>query len=123
MIRPAIMGIVNVTPDSFSDGGRHAGFAAAVARGVAMAEEGAGIIDVRLPEEFEERAIKGAVNMPLYRLREFTLDLDRDKSYICYCNTGERSAAAAFILTKLGFEAFALAGGLSGMVKQIVKKG
>jgi len=43
---PRVMGVLNVTPDSFSDGGRHAGFAAAVARGVAMAEEGAGIIDV-----------------------------------------------------------------------------
>ncbi len=88
-----------------------------------LVRQGAGIIDVRLPEEFEERAIKGALNMPLYRLREFTLDLDRDKSYVCYCNTGERSAAAAFILTKLGFEAFALAGGLSAMVKQIGKTG
>jgi len=43
---PRVMGVLNVTPDSFSDGGRYAGFAAAVARGVAMAEEGAGIIDV-----------------------------------------------------------------------------
>jgi dihydropteroate synthase len=43
---PRVMGVLNVTPDSFSDGGRHAGFAAAVPRGVAMAEEGAGIIDV-----------------------------------------------------------------------------
>lgn len=87
-----------------------------------LVRQGAGVIDVRLPEEFSERAIKGAINMPLYRLREYALDLDRDRSYLCYCNTGERSAAAAFILTKLGFEAFALAGGLSGMVKQMDKK-
>ena len=88
-----------------------------------LVRQGAGIVDVRLPEEFDERAIKGAINMPLYRLREFTSDLDKERSYVCYCNTGERSAAAAFILTKLGFEAFALAGGLSGMVKQMDKKG
>lgn len=87
-----------------------------------LVRQGAGVIDVRLPEEFNERAIKGAINMPLYRLREYAFDLDRDRSYLCYCNTGERSAAAAFILTKLGFEAFALAGGLSGMVKQMDKK-
>lgn len=43
---PCVMGVLNVTPDSFSDGGRYVGFEAAVARGVAMAEEGAGIIDV-----------------------------------------------------------------------------
>ena len=43
---PCVMGVLNVTPDSFSDGGRYADLAAAVARGVAMAEEGAAIIDV-----------------------------------------------------------------------------
>jgi dihydropteroate synthase len=43
---PLVMGVLNVTPDSFSDGGRYAGVAAAVARGVAMAEEGAAIVDV-----------------------------------------------------------------------------
>jgi CRP-like cAMP-binding protein len=87
-----------------------------------LVRQGAGVIDVRLPEEFDERAIKGASNMPLYRLREFASDLDKDKKYLCYCNTGERSAAAAFILRKLGFDAYALAGGLSGMVKQMQKK-
>jgi len=43
---PCVMGVLNVTPDSFSDGGRYAGTAAAVERGVAMAGEGAAIIDV-----------------------------------------------------------------------------
>jgi len=40
------MGILNVTPDSFSDGGRHASVAAAVAAGVAMHRAGAAIVDV-----------------------------------------------------------------------------
>ncbi len=44
--RPRIMGIVNVTPDSFSDGGRHATVAAAVAHGLALAEAGADILDI-----------------------------------------------------------------------------
>jgi dihydropteroate synthase len=46
LAEPCVMGVLNVTPDSFSDGGRYADLAAAVARGVAMAEEGAAIIDV-----------------------------------------------------------------------------
>jgi dihydropteroate synthase len=41
-----IMGILNVTPDSFSDGGRYDSLEAAVSRGKEMAAEGAGIIDV-----------------------------------------------------------------------------
>ena len=44
--RPLIMGIVNVTPDSFSDGGRFAALPAAVAHARALLDEGADILDV-----------------------------------------------------------------------------
>ncbi|KLI97841.1 dihydropteroate synthase [Luteimonas sp. FCS-9] len=44
--RPRVMGIVNVTPDSFSDGGAHATTEAAVAHGLRLAEEGADVLDV-----------------------------------------------------------------------------
>lgn len=43
---PWIMGILNVTPDSFSDGGRHFDTALAVAAGLAMREAGADLVDV-----------------------------------------------------------------------------
>ena len=43
---PLLMGIVNVTPDSFSDGGRFAGTAAAVEQAHALAAEGAAFIDI-----------------------------------------------------------------------------
>lgn len=46
MATPQIMGILNVTPDSFSDGGRHNDRAAAVARAQAMLAEGAEILDI-----------------------------------------------------------------------------
>lgn len=44
--RPVIMGILNVTPDSFSDGGQHDAPEAALAHAHAMLDEGAQIIDV-----------------------------------------------------------------------------
>jgi len=44
--RPLIMGILNVTPDSFSDGGEHLAAEAAIAHGLAMALQGADIVDV-----------------------------------------------------------------------------
>ena len=44
--RARIMGIVNVTPDSFSDGGAHADTASAVAHALALAAEGADILDI-----------------------------------------------------------------------------
>jgi dihydropteroate synthase len=43
---PLIMGILNVTPDSFSDGGRYTSTRDAVARGLEMIDEGADIIDI-----------------------------------------------------------------------------
>ncbi len=44
--RPRIMGIVNVTPDSFSDGGCHADTESAVAHGLRLVAEGADLVDV-----------------------------------------------------------------------------
>jgi len=44
--RTAVMGILNVTPDSFSDGGRYPDVVSAVARGVEMVRQGADIVDV-----------------------------------------------------------------------------
>ncbi|MEO8672744.1 MAG: cyclic nucleotide-binding domain-containing protein [Tahibacter sp.] len=83
------------------------------------ARNGAVVLDVRMPEEFAQRAIKGALNTPLYTFRETVNEYDRAKKYVVYCNTGERSAAAAFIMAKMGFEVYALQGGISGMIKQI----
>ncbi|MDD5448031.1 MAG: dihydropteroate synthase [Actinomycetota bacterium] len=44
--RTLVMGVLNVTPDSFSDGGRYSDFSAARQRAIEMAEEGADIIDI-----------------------------------------------------------------------------
>src|SRR5436309_12456830 len=44
--RPLVLGIVNVTPDSFSDGGRHATTEAAVAHGLELVRQGADLLDV-----------------------------------------------------------------------------
>jgi dihydropteroate synthase len=44
--RPVVMGVLNVTPDSFSDGGRYAALPSALAHGRRLAEEGAAIVDV-----------------------------------------------------------------------------
>jgi len=46
LTQPVVMGVLNVTPDSFSDGGRFASVDAAVAAGQRMAAEGAALIDV-----------------------------------------------------------------------------
>lgn len=58
--QPLIMGILNVTPDSFSDGGRYHDASAAVRRGLEMAAEGADIIDVG-----GESTRPGSVSVPV----------------------------------------------------------
>ena len=46
LTRPRVMGIVNVTPDSFSDGGRHATSVAAIGHARRLVDEGADILDI-----------------------------------------------------------------------------
>ncbi|WP_026440643.1 dihydropteroate synthase [Acidocella facilis] len=46
LTRPLVMGILNVTPDSFSDGGAHASLDAAIAAGARMLAQGADILDI-----------------------------------------------------------------------------
>ena len=79
---PAVMGILNVTPDSFSDGGRYNTFDVALRQAIAMAEDGASIIDiggestrpgsagVSLQEELDRvmpviEAVRGAIDTPI----------------------------------------------------------
>ncbi|MBF9035668.1 dihydropteroate synthase [Rhodobacterales bacterium HKCCE2091] len=57
--RPALMGIVNVTPDSFSDGGAHDGAEAAIAHARSLADAGAAILDIG-----GESTRPGAVEVP-----------------------------------------------------------
>lgn len=83
-----------------------------------LAQAGAALLDVRMPEEHAQRAIGGSLNVPLYRLREDVASvLPSGSRVIVYCNTGERSAAAAFVLKRLGYEVSALHGGLGAMLR------
>jgi CRP-like cAMP-binding protein len=80
-----------------------------------LAKTGAGIIDVRTESEFTRGAIKGAVNIPLYMLRMKAKSLEPARKYVTYCETGARSAAAAFLLTQRGFDVCVLRGGLAAV--------
>ena len=70
-------------------------------------------LDVRLPSEFQNFRIDGAVNIPLYFIRLKLNALDKSTQYVVCCDTGRRSSAAAYILSERGFEAYVLKGGLS----------
>lgn len=68
-------------------------------------------LDVRFASEYAYHHIEGAMNAPLHELRSYIPQLDNEKEYIVYCQTGRRSSAAAFILAQFGFKAMVLEGG------------
>ncbi|MBI3773078.1 MAG: cyclic nucleotide-binding domain-containing protein [Gammaproteobacteria bacterium] len=74
--------------------------------------QGAQWIDVRARNEFQHHHMPGAINIPLNDTHRLAQTLAHDKQYICYCQTGRRSSAAAFILSQYGFEVSVIKGGL-----------
>ncbi len=75
-------------------------------------EAGALWLDVRFSDEHNLNAIDGSQNIPLNTLRLESGKLDKDTIYVMYCDTGARSSTGAFLLARLGFEVYYLAGGL-----------
>jgi CRP-like cAMP-binding protein len=69
-------------------------------------------LDVRLPDEQERGVLQGALRLPLQSLRVKSRLLPQGQHYIVYCDTGRRSAAAAFLLGVLGHDTRVLDGGL-----------
>lgn len=76
---------------------------------------GAQWLDVRLQDEYERSHAQHSLNMPLQLLRLKARLLDKGKTYLCYCDSGKRSASAVFLLSQLGFSAYALRDGLDAL--------
>ncbi|MEN8164594.1 MAG: dihydropteroate synthase [Acidobacteriota bacterium] len=87
---PVIMGILNCTPDSFSDGGRFGSSAEAVAHGMRMANDGADIIDVGgestrpgaepVSAETEIRRVEPVIRELKHRLPDTVVSIDTCKA-------------------------------------------
>jgi len=77
-----------------------------------LVSNGAQWLDVRLPGEFENQAIKGSTNLPLSALRDQSENLASNTTYIVCCDTGRRSSAGAFVLSQRGFNVYTLKNGL-----------
>jgi len=70
-------------------------------------------LDVRLPSEFENHHMDGAINIPLYFIRLKINTLDKHKIYVVCCDTGRRSSAGAYILNERGYQAYVLQDGIN----------
>ena len=69
-------------------------------------------LDVRYPSEYQYDRLPGAINVPLAEIRNAFNVLDKSRQYVVYCQSGRRSAAAAFLLAHRGFKVALLDGGL-----------
>ncbi len=79
-----------------------------------MTDDGSIILDVRLESEYQNSHVDGALNLPLAQVRKLGPELDPGKRYILYCDTGQRSSTAAFLLSEIGLDVFVVRGGISG---------
>ncbi|RMH00749.1 MAG: rhodanese-like domain-containing protein [Aquificota bacterium] len=70
------------------------------------------LLDVRTPSENFQLRIPNSTLIPLDELRYAFQSLPKDKVYIVYCRSGERSAFATYFLRHMGYEAYNLAGGI-----------
>ena len=75
-------------------------------------------LDVRYPSEYQYDKLPGAINVPLAEVRNMFAVLDRSKEYVAYCQSGRRSAAAAFLFAQRGFRVWLLEGGLRSAERQ-----
>lgn len=78
-----------------------------------IVQNGGQWLDVRLPSEFENHHLDGAVNIPLYFIRLKINTLDPRKKYVVCCDTGRRSSAGAYILSERGYQAYVLRDGVN----------
>ncbi len=73
------------------------------------------LLDVREPEEWDMCHIEGAVHIPMGSVPERVGELPRDKTIVCYCHHGGRSAnVQGYLLNSRFPSVYNLVGGIHG---------
>jgi len=80
--------------------------------------QGAALIDVRSPDHHRNNGLPSSINIPMTELRSYASRLDRRREWVVYCDNGNLSAAAAYVLGEYGFRTYLLAGGLSSFARR-----
>lgn len=85
----------------------------------ALVKQGAVILDVRSPGEYQQGHIKGSINAPLNDLSRQLSKLKKENPVITCCASGMRSASAKSILKSNGFTQVHNGGGWSSLQSKI----
>jgi len=89
---------------AFRPSGGGGGIRTVDAAGVTESQsKGAQVVDVRTAGEYEMGHIPGAINVPVDEIATAAQSWDRAKTYVVYCATGARSAAAVATMQSMGF--------------------
>jgi rhodanese-related sulfurtransferase len=78
-------------------------------------KQGATLLDVRTPDDYEKHHLDGSINEPFFSLRMQLKTLNRDKPVIVVCGDGKTSEAAVFLLLRNKINAMILRGGMAGI--------
>lgn len=78
-------------------------------------KDGATAIDVRSQDEYEWGHYESAANFPFSLLKLKARLLEKEQSYIFYCDSGRRSMAAAYLLSQEGYDVCYLNEGINGL--------
>lgn len=70
------------------------------------------LLDVREVPEWVAGHVEGAVHVPMHQLQGAQDQLARDRTIVCVCRSGQRSAAVAGALRRAGYDAVNLIGGM-----------
>lgn len=68
--------------------------------------EGALIVDVRTPKEFQARHAQEAINLPVEEIMKNNINLPKDKELVLYCRTGSRSSVASKYFREKGWKVY-----------------
>src|SRR5262249_4388653 len=79
--------------------------------------DGAPLIDVRMPDEYEEARVPGAVLIPMPEIVERVDEVPADDTVYVICAVGGRSAKVTEFLRKQGIDAVNVAGGTNGWIQ------
>lgn len=79
-------------------------------------EEGALLVDVRTPQEFQTQHLESAINFPLNSINVAFNDIDKDREIVVYCRSGNRSGQAERYLKQMGFTHVHNGGGIQELI-------
>jgi len=94
--------------------------AAAAAARLRDADDQTILLDVREPQELQAAAVDGAQHIPMAEIPARMAEIDRNKTIICMCHIGGRSAQVAAFLAAQGYaDVYNLTGGIEAWAQDV----